>query len=240
MKPPGERLYLRQRGPLPPRRSSGRHAVATARVEAQPGDHHVGVAGVGVDGDPAALAAIAPAHEAAGVERALEEPPAAERVAHGAGAVVAAVEGRSRGRCRGRACARRRRRRAWSMIRLAAAIAFFTRAGASGGRNRDAVHDLRALGRRGRRHVGGAARRTAEGSGQGARGRRQKKRRAHEHGAQECRFEALHLFRTPTGLADGLALKELARLSMRGSPQWPKPPWFPRSAASTDSAWRAS
>src|ERR671917_1585101 len=39
------------------------------------------------------------------------------------------------------------------------------------------------------------------------------------------------LFRTPTGLADGLALKELARLpSWRGSPQWLPPPWFPRSA----------
>src|ERR671917_163659 len=39
------------------------------------------------------------------------------------------------------------------------------------------------------------------------------------------------LFRTPAGLADGLALKELARLpSWRGSPQWLPPPWFPRSA----------
>ncbi len=44
---------------------------------------------------------------------------------------------------------------------------------------------------------------------------------------RKCRFEALHLFRTPTGLADGLALKELARLSMRGLPQWPKPPLVP-------------
>src|SRR5918994_1623581 len=37
------------------------------------------------------------------------------------------------------------------------------------------------------------------------------------------------LFRTPTGLADGLALKELARLREGGSPQWFAPPWFPRS-----------
>src|ERR671918_654763 len=38
------------------------------------------------------------------------------------------------------------------------------------------------------------------------------------------------LFRTPAGLADGLALKELRAFSKEGSPQWPKPPWFPRSA----------
>src|SRR5918997_2598833 len=36
------------------------------------------------------------------------------------------------------------------------------------------------------------------------------------------------LFRTPAGLADGLALKELARLpSWRGSPQWLPPPLVP-------------
>src|SRR5918998_6750589 len=39
------------------------------------------------------------------------------------------------------------------------------------------------------------------------------------------------LFRTPTGLADGLALKELARLPQREvRPSGRLPPWFPRSA----------
>src|ERR671915_643890 len=36
------------------------------------------------------------------------------------------------------------------------------------------------------------------------------------------------LFRTPAGLADGLALKDLRASSKGGSPQWPRPPWFPR------------
>src|ERR671918_1421166 len=39
------------------------------------------------------------------------------------------------------------------------------------------------------------------------------------------------LFRTPAGLADGLALKELARLPQREvRPSGRLPPWFPRSA----------
>src|SRR6478736_2031771 len=69
-----------------------RGATAGRGVEAQTGDHDVGVAGVRVDGDPVAGARLAPRHEAARVERALEEPTAVERVADGAGAVVAAIE----------------------------------------------------------------------------------------------------------------------------------------------------
>src|ERR687891_2376489 len=50
------------------------------------------------------------------------------------------------------------------------------------------------------------------------------------------------LFRTPAGLADGLALKELARSLRhpRSSPQWPKPPLVPPLRACADSAWRAT
>src|SRR5215210_5919429 len=49
------------------------------------------------------------------------------------------------------------------------------------------------------------------------------------------------LFRTPTGLADGLALKELARLPRQeGSPQWPWPPLVPPCRVTADSAWRSS
>src|ERR671918_235516 len=50
------------------------------------------------------------------------------------------------------------------------------------------------------------------------------------------------LFRTPAGLADGLALKELARLLVlrKFAPVAGKPPWFPRSAHGADSAWRGS
>src|SRR5690348_17055451 len=61
---------------------------ADARVQAQPRDHGVGVTRVGVDGDPLALAGLAPAHEAGGVERRrLEQGAAEERVGDGAGAV---------------------------------------------------------------------------------------------------------------------------------------------------------
>src|SRR6185436_17859482 len=62
-----------------------------ARVQAQAGDHGIGVAGVGVDRDPLALAALAPAHEAAGVQRRLEQARVMQRVGDGAGAVVAVV-----------------------------------------------------------------------------------------------------------------------------------------------------
>src|ERR687895_2756490 len=50
------------------------------------------------------------------------------------------------------------------------------------------------------------------------------------------------LSRTPAGLADGLALKELARLlkKRKFAPVAGKPPWFPRSAHGADSAWRGS
>src|SRR5262249_38928486 len=49
-----------------------------ARVQAQAGDHRVGVAGVRVDRDPLALALLAPAHEARGVQRGLEQRAAVE------------------------------------------------------------------------------------------------------------------------------------------------------------------
>src|ERR687894_533065 len=65
--------------------------VAPGRVEAAPVDDHVDVAGVGVDRHPAALARLAPAHEAAARERAVEQAGAVQRVGDGAGAVVAAV-----------------------------------------------------------------------------------------------------------------------------------------------------
>ena len=64
---------------------------APAGVEAQAGDDHEGVAGVGVDRDPLALAGLAPAHEAGRVERLVEHPGAVEGVGHRARAVVARV-----------------------------------------------------------------------------------------------------------------------------------------------------
>jgi hypothetical protein len=65
---------------------------------------------------------------------------------------------------------------------------------------------------RGRRHVGGAAGPTGLRSGTGRDD--QCKRDARNEYAQEVVLEeSVHLFRTPTGLAVGLALKELARPS---------------------------
>src|SRR5829696_2908941 len=66
-----------------PRLGRARHA-GNARVEPEAGDHGVGVAGVGEDRDPRALAPLAPLHERARVERAVEQ--------------VAAVEGERDGR----------------------------------------------------------------------------------------------------------------------------------------------
>src|SRR5919199_5052452 len=66
--------------------------VVHARVEPQPGDHDVCVAGVRIDRDPPARAAASPAHEAARVEGQAQEPAAVEGVAHGARAVVAGVD----------------------------------------------------------------------------------------------------------------------------------------------------
>ena len=65
-------------GPCTPKteRISGvpaRAVVHAARVEAQAGDDHVGVAGVRVDRDPLARAGLAPGHEAARVERGLQQ-----------------------------------------------------------------------------------------------------------------------------------------------------------------------
>ena len=58
-------------------------------VEAQPGDRHVGVAGVGVDRDPLARAGLAVALQRAGDQRGAEQAAAVEGEADGAGAVVA-------------------------------------------------------------------------------------------------------------------------------------------------------
>ena len=64
---------------------------ATARVEADAGDHHVGVAGLGVDGHPLAGARVAPALEVARGQRLVEQPGAVQRVGDRARAVVARV-----------------------------------------------------------------------------------------------------------------------------------------------------
>ena len=49
------------------------------------------------------------------------------------------------------------------------------------------------------------------------------------------------LFRTPTGLADGLALKELARLLSKVRPEWPTATTLvPPFRVTADSAWRGS
>src|SRR4051812_6033427 len=61
------------------------------RVEARTRDDDVGVAGLAVDGDPLALAGLAPAHEAGRVERLVEQPGAVQRIRDGARAVVARV-----------------------------------------------------------------------------------------------------------------------------------------------------
>src|SRR3954453_1423713 len=60
-------------------------------VEAAAVDHHVDVAGGGVDRHPAAAAGAAPAHEVAGRERGAEIARAVQRVGDRARAVVAAV-----------------------------------------------------------------------------------------------------------------------------------------------------
>src|SRR3954467_10637354 len=53
--------------------------LLAARVEAQPGDDHVGVAAVGVDGHPLARAGDAPLLEAAAVEGRVEQVRAVQR-----------------------------------------------------------------------------------------------------------------------------------------------------------------
>ena len=65
--------------------------AARARVQAQAGDDGEGVARVRVDRDPRALALQAPAQEARGVQRALEQLGREQRVGDGARAVVARV-----------------------------------------------------------------------------------------------------------------------------------------------------
>ena len=99
-------------GLAPARAGAGPGGVAVAHrgVEAQAGHHHVGVAAVGVHGDPAAGAAAAPAHQGARRHRRLQEAPAAQRVADGAAAVVARGQAGGEGavarRPSGRACSR--------------------------------------------------------------------------------------------------------------------------------------
>ena len=72
---------------LPARAALG----AAGRVEPPAVDHHVGVAGVCVDRDVPAPARLAVAHEAAGVERRVEQAAAVQRVGDRARAVVARV-----------------------------------------------------------------------------------------------------------------------------------------------------
>jgi hypothetical protein len=83
--PPGAALERR------PRDVAAGHDAVAARVQAQPRDHRVGVAGVRVDRDPLPRTPMAPRHEARGVERALEQAAAVEGIGDGAGAVVAAA-----------------------------------------------------------------------------------------------------------------------------------------------------
>src|SRR3954447_22341094 len=81
----------------PARAAAGRGAVlgaplvAIARVEAQAGHDHEGVARVRVDGDPLALARARPAHEAAGVHPRVDQVGTVQAVRDGAGAVVGRV-----------------------------------------------------------------------------------------------------------------------------------------------------
>src|SRR3954454_15160509 len=65
--------------------------LLAARVEAQPGDHHVGVAAVGVDGHPLARAGGAPGLEAGAVEGLLEQVRAVQRERDRPRAVIARV-----------------------------------------------------------------------------------------------------------------------------------------------------
>ena len=71
-------------------RPAGPAAGQRDRVKAPAGDDHPRVVGVGVDGDPAARAGIAPALKAGRVERRAEQAGGGERVADRARAVVAA------------------------------------------------------------------------------------------------------------------------------------------------------
>src|ERR1700761_1729039 len=64
-------------------------AFVARGVEAEPGDRHVGMAGVGVDGDPAAFAFFSPALEWAGGEGAFEKFAAVEGEGDRTRAVVA-------------------------------------------------------------------------------------------------------------------------------------------------------
>ena len=78
MKPSGEST-----GEVPAR------AGAADGVEGEAGDHHPGVFGVGVDGDPLARAGFAPGLQAGRVERAFEEAAAVQGEADRARAVIA-------------------------------------------------------------------------------------------------------------------------------------------------------
>src|SRR5581483_7823045 len=84
-------VAARRAAAVAPARPAAAAGARRGGVEAEPGDDHVGVAAVRVDRDPAAAAGAAPAHERGGVERLPEQAAAVERVADGAGAVVARV-----------------------------------------------------------------------------------------------------------------------------------------------------
>src|SRR3712207_3669227 len=86
----GAEARMRAARRAPARAALPAGVLGGARVEPQPGDLHVRVAAVRVDGDPAAGPVLAPAQEARGVQRAGEQAASAQGVGDGARAVVAA------------------------------------------------------------------------------------------------------------------------------------------------------
>src|SRR4051795_9795439 len=84
-------VAARRATPVAPARPAAAAGARRRGGEAQAGDDHIGVTAVRVHRDPAAAAAATPVHEGRGVERLPEEAAAVERVADGAGAVVARV-----------------------------------------------------------------------------------------------------------------------------------------------------
>src|SRR3954452_10752255 len=86
-----ERVARRRPAGGAPARAPAAAGAGRAGVEPEPGDHDVGVTGVRVDREPPARPALAPAHEAPRVERALEQPGRVERERDGARAVITAT-----------------------------------------------------------------------------------------------------------------------------------------------------
>ena len=66
-------------------------AVEAGGVEAEAGDYGEGVAGTGVNGDPAAAAALAEAEEIGGLEGGAEDAGVVKGIGDGAGAIVAGI-----------------------------------------------------------------------------------------------------------------------------------------------------